>query len=238
MLKTGLPYNLDEMDTIANNGAIVDMNNINFPGIPEDKKIRTIYIYLRNTGFNNIEMDFSETNYDFKEKFILFYFNGDIEFNNRQIINEWVNILFNYNSVNYSQKANILSSEELKYFIKNNTPIINKVSNVFNSISVMLLYRMKKQNWKKDIKEDNFGIINIKNLANVLSEKSMVNLYTNMDYNKYDLINYTDIFSEQENDLFLAMLKSPLFIIMFGLSTTPTSKLERIIKACAEVKIK
>lgn len=232
MLKTGLPYDFELMDEIANNGAIVKMDNICFPGIPEDKKIRTTYIYLRNTDFDNIILDFSNTDYNLKKEILLFYLNGDIESNNKSILDTWINVLFYSNGIKYESES-ILSEEELRRFFQENEDLIFKVSSVLNSISVMLLYRLKEQRWNKDIEEKEFGSVNIKNLATLLSDKRVLNLYLQMDYSKYKLINYIDLFSKQENDLFLAMKNSPLFVIMFGLCTTPTKEIKNIINICA-----
>ena len=65
---TGLPYDFSQMTLIAENGAIIDLSNINYPGITQEENIRTTYIYLRNTGYENIDLDFSKNDFDFKEK--------------------------------------------------------------------------------------------------------------------------------------------------------------------------
>jgi hypothetical protein len=52
MIITKLPYEEDMFEDISNNGAIIDMSK-------NELDIRTTFIYLRNTNFNNIKFDFS-----------------------------------------------------------------------------------------------------------------------------------------------------------------------------------
>ena len=56
MIQTGLPYTPELMKDISEQGAIVDMSSINFPEGVENST-RTVFIYLRNTGFKNIVLD-------------------------------------------------------------------------------------------------------------------------------------------------------------------------------------
>ena len=233
MLNTGLPYDLNLMNDISEQGAIVDMNNINFPGIPENLKIKTSFIFLRNTGFENISLDFSSVNYEEKEQFLLFFLTGDIESNNQEFIDSWLSILFFFNRIN-NDIITILNKDEIEKFIKNNNELILKISSVINSLPVMLINRLKNKPWNFNIQTQKFGNINIKNLAKVISTEEVFYLYTNLNTEKYQPVFYEDLFSEEENDLFFAMTNSPLFVIMFGLSTTPTEELETLIKNCTE----
>ena len=233
MFNTGLPYDLNLMNDIAEQGAIVDMNNINFPGIPENLKIKTSFIFLRNTGFENISLDFFSVNYEEKEKFLLFFLTGDIESNNQEFIDTWLSILFFFNEIN-NDIITILDKDEIEKFIKNNNELILKISSVINSLPVMLINRLKNKPWNFNIQTQKFGNINIKNLAKIISTEEAFYLYTNLNTEKYQPVFYEDLFSEEENDLFFAMTNSPLFVIMFGLSTTPTEELETLIKNCAE----
>ena len=98
----------------------------------------------------------------------------------------------------------------------------------------MLLNRLKDKNWNFDIKKDNAGEVNLKNLAIIISDPLIEDWYTNLDCNKYELTYYEDIFNEEENDLFINIMKSPLFVFMFGLSTTPTEEFDELIKACVQ----
>ena len=54
------------MNEIKEKGAIVDMSNINYPGINSEDNVRISYIYLRNTNFD-VDLDFSKCEYSFKE---------------------------------------------------------------------------------------------------------------------------------------------------------------------------
>ena len=232
-IKTGLPYDLDQMENIAQNGAIVDISDIKFPGLPDSKKVRTAYIFLRNTGFENIILDFQKANYKTKSDFLITYLQDTIENNNQEIYKSWITILFDYNNIENCGYS-ILTKEEEDRFIEENKDFIHKISNIIFSIPVMLLNRLKDKNWNFDIKKDNAGELNLKNLAMIISDPSIEDWYINLNCDKYELTYYEDIFNEEENDLFINIMKSPLFIFMFGLSTTPVEEFDELIKACVQ----
>lgn len=65
MIRTGLPYDFDLMETIEKEGAVVDVSQVSYPN-SEDIE-RTTLIYLRNTNYDNIILDFSKVDYKTKE---------------------------------------------------------------------------------------------------------------------------------------------------------------------------
>jgi hypothetical protein len=78
MINTGLPYKLEEITEISETGAAVDMSDVNFPGIDDDKQIATALIFLRNTGFKNVSLDFSKCDYETKCKYLTEYLTSEI----------------------------------------------------------------------------------------------------------------------------------------------------------------
>ena len=42
MIECGIPYNPQDMVEIKEKGCIIDMSNINFPGISEENKVKTL----------------------------------------------------------------------------------------------------------------------------------------------------------------------------------------------------
>ena len=60
MIKTGLPYDFETMQQIMQEGAIVDVTNISYPSIPKEDNVKTSLIYLRNTNFDNVHLDFQK----------------------------------------------------------------------------------------------------------------------------------------------------------------------------------
>ena len=65
MINTTLPYDFNAIDNIAKNGAIVDMSLCKFNEDIE-KNAKTSLVYLKNTGFKNVQLDFSNANTQFK----------------------------------------------------------------------------------------------------------------------------------------------------------------------------
>ena len=76
MMKTGLPYNFAKMEEIREEGAVVDMADLKFPTADQ---VRTAMIFLRNTGFKNVEHDFSRCSKELLARYLEEYLTTDIE---------------------------------------------------------------------------------------------------------------------------------------------------------------
>ena len=135
MIKTGLPYSTENMSEIYSNGAEVDMSNIDFP--TNQDKYRTTFIYLRNTNFNNILLDFSKCSYEEKAKFLLEYIKSDITVELLPLIYTW-QCLLTYKSCNP-----YFSDEEAERFIKENQNTLQELKEFYLSLPLYLFTRLK-----------------------------------------------------------------------------------------------
>lgn len=95
MIKTSLPYDIAKMSMIAQEGAIVDMSQINFPNIEQNEQIRTAFIFMRNTNFNVI-LDFSNCTKEQKDAILKEYITTDIEWYSKDMCNLWLDMLDKY----------------------------------------------------------------------------------------------------------------------------------------------
>ena len=135
MIKTGLPYSTENMSEIYNNGAEVDMSNIDFP--TDQDKFRTTFIYLRNTNFNNITLDFSKCSYEDKEKFLLEYIKSDIIVELFPLIYTWQCLL------TFKSCEPYFSNDEAHRFLENNKNVINELKEFYLSLPLYLFTRLK-----------------------------------------------------------------------------------------------
>lgn len=135
MIKTGLPYSTENMSEIYSNGAEVDMSNIDFP--TNQDKYRTTFIYLRNTNFNNINLDFSKCSYEEKERFLLEYIKSDITVELFPLIYTWQCLL------TYKSCKPYFSDDEAKKFLKNNSFFIEEMKSFYLSLPIYLFSRLK-----------------------------------------------------------------------------------------------
>lgn len=135
MIKTGLPYSTENMSEIYSNGAEVDMSNIDFP--TNQDKYRTTFIYLRNTNFNNILLDFSKCSYEEKAKFLLEYIKSDITVELLPLIYTWQCLL------TYKSCKPYFNDEEAERFIKENQNTLQELKEFYLSLPLYLFTRLK-----------------------------------------------------------------------------------------------
>ena len=86
MLRTKIPYQIERIEEIRECGAVVDVSNPIFPGIEQDKQLRTTLVFLRNTGFD-VELDFSGCSYEEKRDYLLLYLKDKIDVKYKEFSN-------------------------------------------------------------------------------------------------------------------------------------------------------
>lgn len=232
MIKTGLPYDMGSMDEIKNNGALVDMSDINFPGIPDDKIQRTTFIFLRNTGFN-VTLDFSNCDYTLKEKFLLSYLNEDIDVKENEFASTYVKI-FNKMVDNNIDIESILSDDEINLFIDRNKDFINKLLRFIISLPIFAMFYFSlndKAYTLDDIEKTDDNVIN-ENFYHIISNEKLVSVFDN-SLNISPMF-YNTIFRLENEKLFHSVEKLPFFSILHGLSTLPEDEWKNMLKTFDE----
>jgi len=142
MINTILPYDFAQMEEIQKNGAIVDMSEIRFPGNRDASTInRTALIFLRNTGFKNIHLDFSKCTYEFKQSFLIDYISLDIQVQLNELIQTWLSILYRYHTTSddIDMDESIMSIEEIDRFIESNHSMMDLLMSFINSLPIYAL---------------------------------------------------------------------------------------------------
>lgn len=222
-IKTGLPYKEEDLSFIQNNGAIVEMNSINFPSIDVENQIETSLIYLRNTGFQ-VNYDFSKCSFERKSKFLIQYFTLQYELNIPELISTWLCILNYINNSKITTKISILSQNEIIKFIKLNQGLILNIFQVILSLPVYLALRLKQSPFQNDIKENDTFYLN-NNIILLFQFQEFLYLYQNKL--SLELKNFTKIFTMENNQLFTAInQKLPFGYLLYGLVQVPIQKFQ------------
>lgn len=225
MIHTGLPYDMDILGNIDNEGAVVDMSNLNYPGIQKEDNVRVSYIYLRNTAFNNVTLDFNQTSYEFKRDFLLFYINGDIFYEIESCTNTWIKILGLYNQQDFPIDT-IFTQEELYQFIKENLTEIAKLNNIIASLPVYLFLRLNIED------PENFNFNDIETDDTTTCNDNIIFIIKNQFFNfLYESLNadtpkiYSKLFTETNNLLFETIMQyTPFGILLYGMNQPDWSK--------------
>lgn len=233
MQKTNLPYNFEDMNDIKNNGAIVDMSCINFPTIEANNNPRVSLIYLRNTNFDNIHLDFNHCNYEFKSECLKYFMNGDIIFNVIEYKSTWQKIILAYNNL-YANILSILSDEEIAQFITENLDLVKGVDEFLKSLSV---YAMMRLDWEddcidfSDIKHCEKALFN-KNAYYLIEKEFIDYMYMENIVENNQPIIFDEHFVKDNEELFsLLVTETPFITLFYGMTTDKWSDfIDNIVK--------
>lgn len=237
MINTGLPYEQDQMKEISEKGAIVDMSAINFPeGI--ENSIRTVFIYLRNTGFKNITLDFSKCSYDQKLNFLLEYFQTDIINEIPILTYTWKQILLCRDS-NIEVYQSILTKEEIRNFVKEYESRINDLVSFYLSTPLFLLSRIKG--------EENKALLDISSIECSEDLVGNENLYSLIEPEFLDALSltykdfsipvkfYTKHFTLENNALFEKLTQTTFYNLIDTMATWNPEDFKEIINELEKI---
>ena len=229
MIKTGLPYNMGDMDEIKNHGAIVDMSDIQFPNITADKKQRTTFIFLRNTGFD-VSLDFSNCSFEDKEAFLIRYLSESIEVKQEEFPLSYIKIL-NRISGNDIEIPCILNDDEIVKFIENNNDLLINIFRLVKSLPLFAMhcFTLNGTAYDMDEFEKTDDVPFNDNIYNIISNQLVLTLFDN----DLDIppVFYNKLFTfENKRMIQVIDTQLPFFSILFGLSTTDKKDWETIIE--------
>lgn len=233
--RTGLPYDMNVMEEIKENGAIVDMSDIKFPGIPADKVQRTTFIFFRNTGFD-VKLDFSNCSFEEKEQFLIAYLLERIDVKQTEFATSYVKIL-NRAVGNDIDVECIMTNEEIDRFIENYKDDISDFLQFAVSLPLFAMYYFSLNNQAYDMSEfehtddDKFS----DNFYHIISTDGFIALFDH-DITLPPLF-YDKLFTFENHKLLEAIQNLPFFAILHGLCTTSTEDWEAMLKTSNELNI-
>lgn len=230
-LMTTLPYEEDMEPEIAEKGAIIDMSRFYFPSYLMEDPIKTAFIYLRNTNYDNLIFDFSNCSYELRKEFLIKYLQTNMHFPCHELISTWLFILnyyqgFIFNRADGVRKEesnslySILSNEEIDAFISEYKEILDSSLQFIQSLPIYLIIRLKT-----DIKVENdipkfegekkFG----KNIY-FFAKNPACNLLM-VGNHIFEPLDFTDEFTEENNELFESLTGLDFYQYIRTLATEP-----------------
>lgn len=220
MKKQCIPFPIDKLDEIRSRGCIVNMSDFsNLPNKYEEtsKNIKTMFIYLRNIAMNKLTLDFSECNTDLKSSYCLLWLVYDIENNNLEFINTWMDILFGKNI-----HGGFFTTEEIEELYKSeNNSLIELGHLIYEfaySLPLYALFRLKDQQALVDISEFEtiedhpFGA----NIYKLIRHPEFINLVDNQGL--YAPKFYSYYFKMENNALFDAIKDTVIMQMAYALT--------------------
>lgn len=211
MIHTGLPYELKDITEISTEGAVVDMSQLAFPATPEEQQIRTAMIFLRNTGFDSVQLDFSKCSMEMKLAYILEYVTTGIFVKNEELSDAVMSVLdecfFGYPGVIES----FADKSVCDAFIEWHGDVVKKLLQLLVSVPVYYLFRSKHNGeiFTMDGFEKTDDAEIGPNYMNLLNYEEMQYIMFNTNLRP---LFYTKYFTDDNNELFDRIGRSSLGI--------------------------
>lgn len=145
MISVTLPYENDEMQSIQTDGAVVDMAKVHFPPqIALEQYPRTSLIYLRNTGFDKVELLFGNCDLETRNKYLVEYISGDIVHGIKELTETWKSIINHFNGLESPEAScSILNESETSEFIASHLELVSQIDSFLKSLFLLVLMRLK-----------------------------------------------------------------------------------------------
>lgn len=219
MIQTGLPYDFETMQQIMQEGAVVDVTNANYPSIPKEDNVKTSLIYLRNTNFDNIQLDFSKAGYDVKLEFLERYFSGEsFPCKLKELSNTILHSLFKILNIDNNLQSILTEDEEIAY-IKSHEKQLNELIDLIYSLPLFLIHRLDNVDF--DISFDDVEKTNdesCKTIINLIIDSPEFGLFYSVNKNISSKF-YENIFTLDNNTLFENICNyTPFQALLFGLA--------------------
>lgn len=219
MIRTTLPYKFEDMVEIGDNGAIVDMSILNFDNIDKDKRVEAAYIFLRNTSFKNIHLDFSNCDYDMKSQYLTTYIHSDIFVKNSELAEELSNIMLDYyNIADETRRDGVFTEEERAKFISDNPETWSRISSVLISIMAYLVIRLIRYS-KLDESMTSFEIRETDisaNVFNILQFSEVFRILAQITSEDTPIYFYDNLFSQKDYEISTIIGESSPELEMFA----------------------
>lgn len=218
-----LPIDLNVIDSINKEEAVIDMSDLKFP-CDESKQVRSSFIFIRNTDLD-MNFDFEKCSYEMKEEYLLFYFKGNINVNIPVLSTTWLEILFHEYTGGITLQS-ILNNEEIEKFINRNGNYVNEIHRFIVSIPISAInfylgYNMVESDISMDeFPQSDFDELNLDNFIHLVDYSDFMLLITPRP--GIEPTFYTKYFNRGENDPYKQILISKLpFLNMINMMINP-----------------
>lgn len=202
MIRTGLPYNIEQLTEIQQNGAIIQMDQLDFTKYTMDDPILVALVYLRNTAFEKITLETSQMPYRDKERFLQYYLTKDLVFKQKNIIASILSIIDVYLGQDIVENS-IFTHDECETFIANNSTLILELLSIIKSLPLFIIDRCScLQNRLVFDLPQHESKFEFKNLCNIVSEIDFEDVLSRLTNVPIPICFYTNIFKIESDELF------------------------------------
>lgn len=234
MIKTGLPYDFTQMEKIREEGALVDMSDINFPGIDKEAQSKTVFIFLRNTGFQNVKLDFANCRFCEKEDILDEYLTTGFDVYLPELVEGAREVLCN--AVGVPAKQEFFTVDEAIKFYFSHKELCDEIIDILAS---SFLFVIKTTEAFKDAEVDETGHTKYagKNISNLFKMENidgfLVDLFAKGHKPKY----YEDIFTLDNHALYEAVHEFTFLpALLYGLGAAEPEAWNEVFKTLEESK--
>lgn len=233
MKKSGLPYG-EEIQDYYNEGVIVDMSKVSFPGCKTlEDNYKAALVYLRNTGFD-VTYDFSEATYQQKVAALKAYLESSVAVNIPDLNETVVAVLFSTVDIKVEDSLSVFNDLELLAF---NTDHFETILEWWKFTASLPLYAIKRLDSEKiglSFEEDSllqspkaeFNCVNFLNVIKVPAYDKLFAFTNELEPQMYTV--FTD-----DNEPLLEALKNLSFVVMLDAMCTQSP--EDFIKILEEI---
>ena len=209
---TGLPYDVDQMiDHIQNEGAIIDPTNIHFDQVED--QISTAFLYLRNTNFDNVTIDWSRVDQQTKVQWAIKYITTPYSYND-PVLNDVIATIVIYNACG-KVVGDIVSEQTIIDALKSNQQLFDQLVDFYNSLLLFVIMRTnafeQSVDWSDVDKIDKplFGI-NSYNIIGTRLFDVAVDAFAISDKCAAPKM-FSTLFVETNNDLFEKIIRDTVY---------------------------
>ena len=166
-------------------------------------------VYLKNTGFSQISLDFSHATMLFKTTMLQQYVKSSQEFCCKELADTWKCILSQCVHFSNHHFKSILSNDELAEFIHKNCQLVNTLLSVMKSLPLFLLKKLNNGKEVKIAKTDDSTTV--RNLASLIDNDMLLHICKN--YSSV-ICDYKCIFNDDNMQVFNALAKTDFSFIL------------------------
>ena len=211
-IRTGVPYNPEDMATIYEEGAVVDLSKINFPTCGTLKEnMHALFVYLRNTGYK-VSFDYREMTYEQKVALLKEYLDTNIDYEIPELNRTWLSVLYACLGERIVGMESILNDLELVTMQSAEFHYIEKIWQFLVSLPLYLIKRLNIDNFESTAEktDEEFNLVNF---YHVLKEPEIDDLINKgaggmppRDYVKLFTIENTRLFESLGNCSFATFI--------------------------------
>lgn len=213
-IRSGLPYNEEEIAKIYEEGATVNLAKVAFPTMSNTyDNMKAAITYLRNTGYN-VELDFSEMTYEQKSELMKAYLDTKVAYNIDELNTAWLQVFYACCNFKLDTKTEILNELEIQCFISNEKDLLLKWADFIISLPLFLVTRLDVpiETTGLEVREDE---LNLTNFINIIKHPSFEFLM--LASGGVAPKNYTKLFTMENNELFEAISTSSFGTVLTGM---------------------